>query len=118
MPLHKSGKLVSLLCGLLTFQIKLQTHLYNLKLTFTPTSSCLIEDKTVHTMFSYAQTIKPDQWLISSKKLKDLNNSTASYKPMSYSTTESSIKLLTQINRINAQPMLIFIHSTLYIMFC
>ena len=47
-PLHVSRKLVGLLCGLLTGQIQLQAHLYNLRLTFTPTCSCLMEDETVH----------------------------------------------------------------------
>ena len=41
---HLIEKTCFLLCGLLTGQIKLKAHLYNLKLTFTPTCSSLMEE--------------------------------------------------------------------------
>ena len=47
-PLSESRKNVTILTGLLTGHINLQSHLYKLGLTYTPTCTCLREDETVH----------------------------------------------------------------------
>ena len=54
-----------ILCGVLTGHIPLQTHLFNLGLSFTPTCTCLKEDETVHHYIyncpNYAQLRKNTQ---------------------------------------------------------
>ena len=46
-PLWLPRQEVALLCSMLTGHSKLQCHLYKLKLTFTPTCTCLKDDETV-----------------------------------------------------------------------
>ena len=47
-PLSLPRGKVTLLSSLFTGHIKLQSHMYKLNLTFTPTCTCLEEDETVH----------------------------------------------------------------------